>query len=133
MPSPTPRLVHPVTVQIEPVDKSRSAWDTHAREEVPQLARAATVTLQAQVHWGRQRDQEPSPTGSMEHGAGWLVFTRRGLESAPYTPAPGDRVLTIDGRTVELYLLDAGLDRGQYNSTRHLVRCTFVDRQPRRD
>jgi hypothetical protein len=130
---PAPRLVHPVSVQIEPLDRTASAWDGQAREQIPGLRRKATVTIQAQIHWSRLRALEGQPAGPVEHHDGHLVFLRADLERLSYAPGPGDRVAAIEGVTRDIYLTGNAQQRGQYFGRHHLVRCDFEDRGARRD
>jgi hypothetical protein len=130
---PLPRLVHPQTVTVEPISKTATQWDGQAREPVAPIRRRATVTVQAQVHWARRQYERPGAPGVVEVSDGFLVFRRKDVEAASWTPARGDRVATVSGAAVELYLLDTGQLRGQYLGQWWLLRVTFATRQPRHD
>ena len=130
---PRPRLIHPVSVTVQPLDRTNTHLDRDAREPIPAQARAAAVTIKAQVHWSRLRDVVPEAAGPVEKRDGWLVFLRSDLEAASWTPGPGDRVTAIEGVTAHLYLTGDAQQRGQYAGRHNLVRCDFEDRGSRRD
>jgi len=91
------------------------------------------VSIRAQLHWTRRQDLRPQQAGPQEKSDGYLVFLRQDLADLNYTPNHGDRVVSIEGQTVELYLKDTGQQRGQYDQRFNLVRVYFEDRQPRHD
>ena len=131
------RLIHPVSIIVQPLDKAASVWDSSAREPVARLRRAAPVTIDAQIHWARRDVTMPGPTGGVVQSACYLVFLLSDIEAATWTPAHGDKVTSIDGAAHELYLLGPGQQRGQYRrrtGTRHqIIRIYFTDRKQRHD
>lgn len=133
MPGIRPRLVHPVWVVIQPLDAVQTTYDSGAREQIPGLARKAQVRIKAQVHWSRLMDVEQTATGNVERYDGYLAFERSALQEAEYAPASGDRVVSVEGATADLYLQPNAQQRGQYGQQHNLVRVFFRDRGARRD
>jgi len=133
----SPRLIHPVPVVVQPLDRGSSSWDSSAREPIPQLRRGTSVNIDAQVHWGKRDVRIQTSDGLVTEADGYLALRRRDIEAAGWTPGHGDRVVSIDGVVQEVYLLGPGQHRGQYrrrSGSRHqLVRIFFKDRAQRHD
>jgi len=134
---PIPRLIHPITIEIEPSQKTATAYDDDAAEPVRQVKRDTTITTKAQIQWYREDQAVARDGGRAETDDGYVLFLTRTLNALGYAPALGDRVKRIGtgayARDVDLYftyLEPCGHYPGQDGNT--LLLCGFRDRQPTR-
>lgn len=132
-----PHLIHPVWVEADPLDTSTSTWDVTAREQVPSISRLPRVRIKAQVHWASQATVNMMSAGGLVKYDGVLNFRRTDLEVAGWVPADGDRIVSVDGAAVEIYVVGTGRHRGQYRHSsgvaRTLLQVPFEDRAQRHD
>jgi len=128
-----PILIHPVDITVRPIDTAATSWDRSAREPIPQVKRTALVAIKAQRDWRRREHRKATPAGPVDEADGFFVFLRRDLDTVGWVPEPGDRIETVEGEAVELYLLSEGQRRGTYSRTGHTLKAPFGSRRPRRD
>lgn len=126
-----PNLLFPVDVTLSPIDTSATEYDRRAREPVLQVARAASVTLEAQVVWNSVGRASPNRGGIQEKSAGYLVFRQVDLDDAGYVPARGDRITSIPGYSGAWFFVsfEPAATRGGAPT---LLIANFEDRQPTR-
>lgn len=124
-----PRLLNPVEVTIEPIDKASTEYQRDAREPVRQVARAAALTIEAQVVWTKLDSAVPTRGGVQEKASGYLVLRVEDLTAAGYTPARGDKVTSIPGVTGRWFFVsfEPAATRGGAHT---LLIANFEDRQP---
>lgn len=135
-----PKLINPVRVTIEPINRSSTAQDALSDEPFFPVSRGTTVTILAQVDELSENARRPGPGGAEVPSLALVTFTQRDLSAASYTPADGDRLTTIEAkkgpawsRTVNWYLRGPRA-LGQGASGRpQLVQTQAVDRPPQRD
>ena len=77
-----PRLLHPVPVEIETLDRQQTIVDDDYREEVQTVASAPRVTVPGQVKWGFHDRATISALGPDANADGYVVFRREDLRSA---------------------------------------------------
>lgn len=128
-----PRLIHELEIVIEPLDTAATEYDDIIGEPIPDERRLAPVTIDAEVHWNKRKDREPGPDGPNDNSDGWLAFLKVDVDDRGWTPRQGDRVVSIEGEAVQLYLLSEGARRGQYDREHWLLKVPFEDRTPARD
>jgi hypothetical protein len=125
-----PRLIHPVQITIEQVDKPATLYDKDAREPVQQVARKTPVTLPGQVSYGSSSDFSPSATGPQSGEDGYVAFLARELERRDVTLVVGDRIRHIGKNEHDAYVTRVQ-PRGHYPEYGHTyIRAYFADRQP---
>jgi hypothetical protein len=128
----TPRLIHPVTVTVKPIDRASTEQNTLAREPVKVLKRATTLTLQAQVQWARRNDPDAQRGGAVRHDAGYLICLVTGLDSAGWTPIQGDLITDI-GAIANLALYVTGSEPCMhYDGIHKGLMVNFADKRPAR-
>lgn len=127
---PVPRLIHPVWVQIEAVDKPHTPFDADLRQPIRTVRRSA-VRIPAQVRIRALSEPEYEATGLDEDVEGWLTVRVLDCARKSYTPKVGDRLVAVGKRTVEYYLRMIQ-DEGHYGSAggATLMRLYFEDRRP---
>lgn len=125
-----PRLLHPVPVELEQIDKPGTVYDEDGREPVQQAARRAAVRLPAQLKFDDSETLRPTTTGPTSGADGYALFRMKDLKTAGITLRIGDRLRLAGDVPLDVYI-----DRLQpighlprWNST--LVRAYFSDRQP---
>lgn len=126
-----PRLIHPVPVVIEQIDRASTLYDSDAREAVTQAARDAGITIPGQVKWGTQFGLEPTKTGPREDASGYVLFRRIDLDAASVTLQINDNIKKLGDVDADLYI--SRLEWiAHYPSAGGptMVKAHFVDRQP---
>jgi len=126
-----PRLLHPVDVYVEKIDRAGTYYDEDAREPAQGAARKTIVVIPGQVKWGTQLGLEPSKGGPREGAVGYVLFRRVDLEAAGVTLQDNDCFKQLGDVDCDLYV-----DRLEFNSHYPsaggptLVKAHFSDRQP---
>ena len=129
-----PRLVDPLPITVQQVDRASAVVDSVAREPIGPVPTGASVTLDAQVSWGptlRSGRAAGGNGGRSQQNQGYLVFRTYDLTRASVTLKEGDRVLQIGARVlnVPVYLYAAD-DAGFHWNQRRLEVWRFEDRAP---
>jgi len=125
-----PRLLHPVTVLIEQISTTTTAYDPDTREPIQQAARAASISLKCQVKYGASKETSYESGGIREGERGYALFRQRDLDNASVTLAPNDRITKIGRVEHDVYITrlePLGHYPGYANT---LVKAYFADRQP---
>lgn len=123
------RLLFPVDVEIEPVDKASTHYDDSAREPVLQVARAAAVTIPAQVEWTERNRPNPTRAGVQNKSRGYLVLLTRTLPPYSYEPKRGDKIVTIPNRP-GIYFVTSVTPHAHRNGVPQTLHLEFSDRSP---
>ena len=129
-----PRLLNPITIQIQKTNKVASPQDHLRREPVNQVIRQAAITLKAQVQWGvgetgAANYPQAGQAGVGDGQQGYIILLQKDLTTAGYTPERGDKIIKIASRTVALFLTEVTPhahyeDQGDFT----LIRAWFSDR-----
>lgn len=131
---PTPRLIHPVDVVFELRDYVNTIVDEDTREPVRQLARKVPITLPGQVLWDYKGDPKATQAGLELEESGYVlvrfVDLRAALGGTGVSIGHGDRINSIGGLDVSLYVTRTR-PMGHYPKLGPtLLRCYFADRSP---
>lgn len=151
--SPQPRLIHPVPVTFEIIDRDDSVFDQYAREPVGQVVREGEspesgerITIKAQVSYyyagARQYDPRWVRGGVIEETNAYLAVRYKDLVNAGLMTQTadgtfdemrlkrGDRVIKIGRENVNLYV-DGFKPFGHYPGRRQtLLQVDLTDRHP---
>lgn len=127
-----PFLVQPVDVIIEQLNEGSTVYDENAREAIGQVARAAPITLSAQVSYSKT--DGPSwkfggQGGVSSDSLGRVAFMKRTLDAAGITLARGDRITSIAGNAQNLYLTEEKL-AGHFSGVTNIIVWRFEDKRP---
>jgi hypothetical protein len=102
MPSIT--LLHPVPIQVQPIDRDSTISDDDAREPIQIVNRATTISLAAQVEYREFATHgtlaEYDEGGLLEGEAGYVAIRTVDFLAASWTPAIGDRISIIGTGTL---------------------------------
>lgn len=130
MARPYPRLLHPVPVQLEQIDRGATVYDTDAREPVQQAARKTVVTIPGQASYGSRADLKFSAGGPQEGEDGFITFRKLDLDARSITLHVNDRIVKVGAVVHDAYItrIQPMGHYPEFNST--LVRAYFSDRQP---
>lgn len=125
-----PDLLHPVTIELEQIDRAATRYDDDAREPIQQAARATVVELPGQVKYGSSKDESYHAGGRREGERGYVLFRQRDLDSASVTLAVDDRIKKVGNVDHDSYItrLEPTGHYPAYGNT--LVKAHFADRQP---
>lgn len=126
-----PRLIHPVPIIIQRLDKSNTFYDDDYREPVQQSARYTNITIQGQPRWGGKDVATFTRGGLVEQSTGYVLFRYLDLEAASITINVNDRFIKIGLQEVDVYVVRL-IPQGHYNGRAKLVKAYFADRQPAR-
>lgn len=104
----TKRLIEKSPIVIEQRDLDSTVMDDLVREPIIQVERVSPViNLQAQVSWRRTERTEftrGGQGGPSQGGEGYLVFLKAKIVKQGVTLAQGDKITSIAGEPVNLYL-----------------------------
>jgi hypothetical protein len=123
---------------LQQKDTASTVYDDDAREPIAQVARAVvgttvtTVELKAQASWNRalRTEWQGGGQGGVSEGAdGYLVFRVGELEKKGITLQRGDRIISVAGRTTDLYLLEE-LPAAHLDGKSRTQHWDFEDYQP---
>ena len=128
---PLPRLLHPVDIHVEKIDRAATAYDHDAREPIVQAARKTIVVVPGQVNWGTQKGLEPSKAGPREGASGYVLFRHTDLTVAGLTLEDNDRFAKLGNVDTDLYVdrLEHTAHYGDQGGPT-LVKAYFSDRAP---
>ncbi|MGE5551515.1 MAG: hypothetical protein ACM3ZC_13465 [Bacteroidota bacterium] len=121
-----PRLVHPVACQIRRINQAGTETDPVFREPVAGTQYGDPVPFSAQVKYQRHSQQNMVPGGDSPLSAGSLTMERTDYDQRGGFGV-GDKIVSIAGETVELYLIDVQ-PAGVYMGRAWLMRLVFESR-----
>lgn len=127
---PYPRLLHPVSVVLEQIDRAATLYDEDTRAPLQQAARRASITIPGQASYGSSKDHMARAFGPLEQESGYVTFLQRDLEAHSITLGIGDRITAIGNTTQNAYItrLQPMGHYPEFGNT--LVRAYYQDRQP---
>ena len=128
---PIPNLVHPVTVEIEQIQKASTFFDEDAREPLQQAARSAVIEVEGQPRWGSAEELDAGPGGVIENAAGYVLFRKVDLDAASVTLQINDRFKKIGNVDTDYYVIRIQ-PTATYNDQGGpaMFRAWFADRLP---
>lgn len=94
------KLVHPVQVNICPIDRSKTKYDADFQEPIGGVVYGSPVTITAQVRFDRLGTWEMVPGGGNPKSSGYLL-----VDGDPDVNI-GDKITGIGGRPTELYITE---------------------------
>lgn len=102
---PFPRLLHPVPVELESLDRAATIVDDDYGEPVQQAVRSPRHVLSGQVSWGKGDQQfRLGPLGAEEHADGYVLFLLKDLRAANLELKQGDRIVAIGAGVARIEL-----------------------------
>lgn len=128
---PVPRLIHPVPVTIQQIDKSATIMDEDAREPIQSAARPVSKTLNGQVKWQSQFDEQNTRVGTIESASGYVLFRQIDLTAKSIVLQNEDRISRIGTSDTDVYITNlrpVGHYPDQGGHT--MIKAFFDDRQP---
>lgn len=130
---PLPNLIHPVDCVIEPINRAATVYNRGTREPIRNVARKATVTVEAQVSRGAP-PPEVLPQGLNQSVDGYLLVRKIDIDEIGYYPAAGDRIVKLGWEDVETFVVSVGW-AGHYPDQMgaSLLRIFFADRALEKD
>lgn len=125
-----PRLLHPVVVVVEQIDKASTVYDEDTREPVYQASRHAAVSLPGQASYGSSKERSYAAYGPSEDESGYITFLMRDLTAQSVRLCIGDRISKIGNVDHDAYInkLQPMGHYPEFGAT--LMRAYFQDRQP---
>lgn len=126
---PGVRLLFPVDITIEPIDKTGTDYDPITREPILQVARAATVTIPAQAAPIETDRLETTDEGPTLMSSGYFVILVDDCIARSYTPRDGDKITTSGGLAVRYFVTSVTPHAHKFgrNQTWHL---NYEGREP---
>ncbi len=128
---PVVRLLHPVPIVLEQINKGTTIYDEDSREPIQQASRPVKVDLQAQVKWSSQFSEENTRVGTVESASGYLLFLKVDLDAKSIVLQLEDRFSRIGTRDTDVYITRLRPvihypDHGGHAG----IKAFFNDRQP---
>ena len=136
---PLPNLIHPVPVEIEPIDRTATHVDPDYREETQTVAYGARTVVPGQILWSADNRLQPTRAGSEDESDGYVLFRRVDLNAAGLVDSPkqGDRFVAygsgIGRREIDVYVVRVrpiGHYPDQFGYS--MIKAFFRDRSPGR-
>ncbi|KKN36508.1 hypothetical protein LCGC14_0772940 [marine sediment metagenome] len=135
---PTPRLLHPVPVELRKKDVARTIMDDNYSEPVGQVHRKQKpVKLVAQHMIKKEKMAVATEGGVQEESDGYLLFRTSDLRDKKCDVERGDRIVSMGGsknqRTTNFYIVKLQFI-GHYpeHGGATLLKAFYQDRQPSR-
>lgn len=126
-------LISPADIVLSQTDKAATVYDDKAREPVKQVARQSEpIEMLAQISWAKSQSVtfKAGGQGGQSQGAkGYLVFSKRQLAEKGVTLRQGDRVTSIAGIAVDVYLTDE-FHAGHFTGVPRHEYWNFADKEP---
>lgn len=130
---PTPRLIHPVPIVIETMNRAATLMDDDYREPIQQAARNAAITVSGQVWWGEDKGLYNVEEGPVLQSDGNVLFRYKDLAAAGLSTLKlGDRFTKLGTIAVDVYVIKVQ-PMGHYPSAGGptLLKAFFRERQSR--
>lgn len=107
-----PRLIRPQLVTVEPIDRSRTRYDSLAEEPRGAVAYGAAIVLRCQVDVRTENRRASTQGGAVVRKEAQLTFLRADVDAAGWSPQDGDRITRVaalrgsQARTVNWRIVD---------------------------
>lgn len=130
--STNPRLIHPITITIEQIDKGATIYDHDTREPIQQASRSSTVTIKAQIRFRSLDEVDLRRGGDRLDARGYVLFRRKDMEKQSITINPNDKITSIGHQTGLEYFITRIEWIGHYplHNGPSLLKAWFDDRAP---
>lgn len=99
-----PRLLHPVPITIQQIDRSTTIYDDDFREEVQRVERSSDVQVPGQVSWEIDKRFRSALGGAIEDSEGYVLFRFRDLTAASVTLKREDRLTSLGNYACDVYV-----------------------------
>lgn len=126
-----PRLLHPVDIVIQQINRAGTRQDDDYREPIQRTTRHANKTVPGQVKWESEREESDQPIGVVEEANGYVLFRYVDLNAKSVTLAIGDKFIKTGNVDTNVYIVrlePCGHYADQLGPT--MVKAHFLDRQP---
>ncbi len=131
-----PRILHPVAIEIEKIQRAEGIMDPDYAEPVQQAVRGPRISCPGQVQWGMDERLRATLTGAEQESEGYILFSRRSLRAVGLIElAQNDRFTAIGSGPnkvlVDLYVVGVRY-QAHYPDQRGAahVKAFFKDRFP---
>ena len=130
---PLPRLLHPVNITVQQIDRDATIYDEETREPVQKVSRNTDTVIPGQALWVRQKDMIASPGGVREEAEGYVLFRYADLKRMGITLALNDRIIKVGHLAVDVYVIKL-MPMAHYADQNGpaLVRAYFASRESSR-
>lgn len=130
---PLPRLLHPINITVQQIDRETTIYDEETREPVQKVQRNSDTVIPGQVLFGKQKDMIPSPGGVREEAEGYVLFRYADLKRLNMKLALNDRIIKIGHLDFDVYIIKL-MPMGHYGDQNgpSLVRAYFASRESSR-
>lgn len=131
-----PRLIHPVAVEVEKIQRAVTLVDPDYAEPIQQAERGPRITVPGQIKWGMDERLRATLTGAEQESEGYVLFRRIDLRAVGLIEiAQNDRFTSLGTgpNKVDVDLYVVGLRyQGHYQDQggAPLVAAFFKDRFP---
>lgn len=133
---PTPRLLHPVPVELRKKDVARTIMDDNYSEAVGQVRRKQKpIQLVAQHMIKKEKMAAATEGGVQEESEGYLLFRTSDLRDKETDVVRGDRIVSMGAaknkRETNFYIIKLQFI-GHYpeHAGATMVKAFYMDRQP---
>jgi len=99
-----PRLIHPVAVKIEQINKAETVMDDDTREPVQKVTRNTVVTVVGQPNWSQDLGMEADLAGIVVRSTGYILFRKVDLDAASVTIQLDDRFIQMGHVLTDVYV-----------------------------
>jgi len=121
-----PRLIHPVPVEILPVDRAATLWDADFNEPVNggPVQYGGAFLVAGQIRYDKLAQQEMVADGESPVSSGHIVI--KASDAAKIKKS--DKIVRVGGIAVELYVTEIR-PGGTYGGNAHLAFVRFSSRR----
>jgi hypothetical protein len=131
--SPTPRLLHPVPVEMKLGVVADTLFDEDAREPVQQMKRATTVVVDGQPNKSVTTINLRFEKGGRQEGEdAYIIFRTQDLAAKSVVLDAYVNVVKVGLVAVDLYISRVTWE-GHYDGKATLAKVFFTDRKPSRN
>lgn len=76
-----PRLLHPIAIEVEKIQRAEGIMDPDYAEPVQQAIRGPRISVPGQVQWGMDERLRATLVGAEQESEGYILFRRRDLRA----------------------------------------------------
>lgn len=130
---PLPRLLHPINVTVQQIDRAATIYDEETREPVQVVERKVDKIVPGQILWGKEKALAATAGGAEEQSEGYVLFRYIDLSAQSITLQQNDRIVKMGHLDTDVYVVKLQ-PMGHYADQNGpaLVRAYFASRQPSR-
>lgn len=127
----SPRLIHPVRVILEQIDKSATAFNENAREPIRAVKRKR-LELYAQIKWDTMDEPEARRAGMGLNNSGYFLVQLEDTVEKGIDINRGDKVVQIGSMVFEDLFVTGFQPMGHYQQGATLLKVVFKSRAEQR-